>query len=627
VADRWGIEPGYVDGEGRWREVPAATSDALREAMGSGDEEVGPPLVVRAGMEEAGTQEAGTQEAGTKGPSIGPGTILLEDGGEVPCTDLLPADVPPGYHTLVGAEGERSLIVTPGRCSQPRGRSWGWAVQLYAARSARSWGIGDLADLRALARWARGLGAGMLLVSPLGAAAPTLPQQPSPYFPSSRRFRNPIHLSVEDVAPGREASGLDDLADLSRLGRCLTTDQPIDRDGVWRLKLSALESIWSARRVDDGFEPWLARQGAALTEFATWCALAEVHGPRWRDWPARYHRPRGAAVRGFAAERADRVRFHQWLQWLLEGQLVAAGTELDLIGDVPVGIDPDGADAWAWQDLLAWGATIGAPPDQFNPAGQDWGLPPFVPHRLAAARYEPFVETIRAALHGFAGLRVDHVMGLFRLFWVPAGRGPAEGAYVRYPAEDLLGILALESHRAEAPVVGEDLGTVEPGVREALAAYGILSYRVLWFEAEDPAGWPALSMASVTTHDLPTVAGLWSGTDLQELERLGVGTDRDETAAIRARLAVSGGVEPGAADEDAVLAAHRLLARSPSLWLCGSLEDAVAQRRRPNVPAALGRPQWSLPLPVSIDDLHGHSLAQLVAAILDGAVRHGAVQG
>ena len=212
----------------------------------------------------------------------------------------------------------------------------------------------------------------------------------------------------------------------------------------------------------------------------------------------------------------DRVRFHAWLQWLLEQQFREASGDLAVLQDLPIGVDGGGADAWAWQDTLVDGATVGAPPDIFNAQGQTWGSPPFAPWRLRAANYEPFVAAIRATMAGGGGIRIDHVMGLFRLWWIPKGGSPADGAYVRYPADDLLDIVALESHRARSVVVGEDLGTVEPGVREALAEHAVLSYRLLWFEQDDPTSWPALAMGAITTHDLPTITGLWTGIDLED---------------------------------------------------------------------------------------------------------------
>jgi 4-alpha-glucanotransferase len=311
------------------------------------------------------------------------------------------------------------------------------------------------------------------------------------------------------------------------------------------------------------------------------------------------------------------VRFHQWLQWLLERQLAAAAAESRVMQDLPIGVDPDGADAWVWQDTLAIGASVGAPPDRYVKRGQDWGLPPFIPHRLRASGYEPFVETIRAALRHAGGLRIDHVMGLFRLFWIPAGLPPAEGGYVRYPAEDLLAIVALESHRADAIVVGEDLGTVETGVRERLAEHGVLSYRVMWFEEDPPACYPASAMAAITTHDLPTIAGLWTGADTAEQRALGLEPNDAALERVRARLAALTGATARTPIEDLIDAAHRRLAEAPSVLVTATLDDALAVTDRPNVPGTTAeRPNWSLALPASLEALERSPLARRIAAAL-----------
>ncbi|PYO53523.1 MAG: 4-alpha-glucanotransferase, partial [Candidatus Rokuibacteriota bacterium] len=344
---------------------------------------------------------------------------------------------------------------------------------------------------------------------------------------------------------------------------------------------------------------------------------AERHGGGWHTWPSEHRRPGSPDVARFAETHAARVRFHQWLQWLLERQFEAAAAEIGIMQDLPIGVDPDGADAWAWQDALATGASVGAPPDRFVPRGQDWGLPPFVPHRLRALGYEPFIETIRASLRHGGGLRIDHVMGLFRLFWIPHGLPPAEGGYVRYPAQELLAIVALESQRAGATVVGEDLGTVEAGVREELAAHGVLSYRVAWFEERPPASYPPLAMAAVTTHDLPTIAGLWTGADLAEQRALGLVGDGAALDETRARLAELSGLGPDAAVADVIEAVHARLAEAPSLLVTATLDDALAVRERPNVPGtSLERPNWSIALPVALEALETAPLARRIATIL-----------
>jgi 4-alpha-glucanotransferase len=383
--------------------------------------------------------------------------------------------------------------------------------------------------------------------------------------------------------------------------------------------MAALEALWARGAAGAaGLARYRAQEGSGLAEFATFCALAESHGSGWRRWPAEHRHPASPAVARFAAERAGRVVFHAWLQWLLDEQLARAGRALRLVTDLAIGFDGEGADAWAWQDVLAQDVTVGAPPDDFAIEGQDWGLPPFVPHRLRAAGYGPFVETARAGLRHAGGMRVDHVMGLFRLFWVPGGAPAREGAYVRYPADDLLAILALESARANALVIGEDLGTVAPGVRERLFAEGILSTRVLWFEPGPPADYPALSLAAVTTHDLATVRGLWTGSDLAEQEALGISPNAAGTEVLRARLRDLTGL-PGDAPPDAVaLAIHRRLAEAPSVLVAATLEDALGVGERPNLPGTTGhrRANWSLALPETLEAIEADPRLRALAGIL-----------
>ncbi|MEZ7124286.1 4-alpha-glucanotransferase [Nonomuraea sp. AD125B] len=632
MTDAWGIDHEYEDAAGRHQRVPPETVAALRAVIGAppdlgGDGPGEPGVGGRGGPGEQGTRargRGGPAEPETlvmrRGDQIGIADLVLEDGAELRVDGALPPDLPYGYHTLrrPGEDTAHRLIVSPGRCRLPDRRAWGWAVQLYAARSRTSWGVGDLADLRRLAGWAAGHGAGFLLVNPLHATAPVVPVQPSPYYPASRRFHSPLYLRIEDV-PGA-AAVLDE--ETAARGRALNDRPELDRDAAWRLKLAALEGIYAAAPPGGDFERWRAGRGRALEEFATWCALAERHGPSWRAWPAEYRRPDGPAVARFARDHADRLRFHAWLQWLVSRQLATAAAELPIMQDLPVGVDPDGADAWSWQDLLAEGVSVGAPADEFNAAGQDWGLPPFVPWKLRRAGYAPFAESVRAAIAASGGLRIDHVMGLFRLWWIPAGESAGRGAYVRYPAGDLLDIVALESHRAGAPVVGEDLGTVEPGVRETLAGRDLLSYRLLWFERDDPASWPERAMAAVTTHDLPTVAGLWDGGDLAEQRRLGLEPNEDGSRALRGALAAHGGLEPDAGAADAVLAAYRRLAEAPSLLLTATLDDALTAPDRPNIPGADGlRPNWRLPLPVPLEELERLPLPRELGELLSGAVR------
>jgi 4-alpha-glucanotransferase len=347
----------------------------------------------------------------------------------------------------------------------------------------------------------------------------------------------------------------------------------IDRDAVWDVKVPLLEREFAAFTGDADCDRVLAARGPLLYGFAAYCARHEGR----EDDP-------------------DRVRFHTWLQWRLDQQLAAAGRAIGLVGDLPVGVDPGGADAWLWRDVFVSSMRVGAPPDALQRDGQDWGLPPFDPFKLQAAEYEPFIQTVRAALRHNVGLRVDHVMGLFRLFWIPEGRPSSEGAYVRYPWRDLLGILCLEATLAGAFVVGEDLGTVEPSMRDELAARNVLSYRVLWFEDERPSRWPAKAMATVTTHDLPTIAGVFTGTDGEP--------------GFRSKLS-------GATVGDAVAGAYGALAESPCVLVAATLEDVLDVPERPNRPGTLDEWNWSRPLPLPLETLVADPRLAAVARTLN----------
>jgi 4-alpha-glucanotransferase len=362
--------------------------------------------------------------------------------------------------------------------------------------------------------------------------------------------------------------------------------------------------------------------GEPLQQFATFCALAERHGRSWSAWPEEFRHPASPAVPRFGAEHADRVAFHAWTQWLLDEQFARAGAVLPQMQDLAIGIDRDGADAWAWQDVLARDVEVGAPPDLYNPLGQSWGLPPFIPHRLAEAGYEPFIQTLRMSLRHAGGLRIDHVMGLFRLFWIPRGTSPGEGAFVRYPADALLGIVALESARAGAFVVGEDLGTVEPAAREALDAAGILSYRLLWFETTHPRTYPAAALAAVTTHDLPTIRGLWTGDDARTQQSLGLPSYEEGYEAMRRRLTAMARLPKDASIEQVIQSLHRLLGRTASRLRVATLEDALAVAERPNMPgAAPPWPNWSRALPQPLEKLVTDRRARAIARSLRGG-RH-----
>jgi 4-alpha-glucanotransferase len=590
--DRWGILSAFNDAFGNRRTVSKETRKALRQAMGN--DEVMEPSFSIAGQR--------TIKQGTAIKLDGPAELRLEDGSTLRVEKRTPKDLPCGYHELRNLSSGRHerLFVTPAACYLPPDlHAWGWAVQLYALRSARSWGIGDLGDLKAFGRWtARTFGCGFCLINPLGAATPVLPQQTSPYYPGSRCFLNPLYLRIEDV-PGAQSAGIS-LDKMAQAGRQLNSQRLIQRDEVFRLKFTALEKIWRRSQPAAAFERFCQKGGAHLRKFALFCCLARRFNGGWQQWPAQFHTANSPLIDQLMAENRDEIRFHQWLQWLLQGQMKSAAAQIPVIHDLPIGVDPAGADAWIWQDFLARGAQIGAPPDAYNAQGQNWGMQPFSPHRLKASFFEPFRLTIRAAMQYGGGLRIDHVMGLDRLFWIPEGKSGREGAYVHYPLEEMLAILAIESHRAKALVIGEDLGTVEPAMRREFRRRNILSYRLLWFENGAVRKFPRQALTAISTHDLFTLAGLWSGADYAEQEKLGLTPSDKERRARLKKLCRRLRISESADMAEVIVKTHGLIAQSPSILLAASLEDALGVNERPNVPGTINRPNWSLALPLPL---------------------------
>ncbi len=554
-----------------------------------------------------------------RGAWVPAGELEYEDGSRIRVDGPLPADLPLGYHLLRRDDGVTTTIISsPGRAPAHPERIWGWAVQLYSVRSRRSWGVGDLDDLRELAGWSHEVGARTLLVNPMDAVVHEPDREESPYFPSSRRFRDPLYLAVERI-PGAQELGAEEL---ERLRALATGDgRRIDRSRVVDAKLAALEQLWEQRgrrEADPGFAAFVAEQGAALQRFATFETLSELHGGGFRRWPEDLRDPTSPAVARTAEAHAERLAFHTWLQWLLDEQLRAAGEAAPLMRDLPIGVDPEGADAWEWQEVLATGTTVGAPPDELGPEGQDWLVPAFVPWKLRRVAYRPIVETLRSAFRHAAALRIDHVLGLFRLFWIPP-EGPRAGTYVDQDRSALLDILALEAHRAGAYVVGEDLGTVMDGVREELVGRGMLRYRVLWFEQQEPAQWDRYGLGSISTHDLPSIGGLWTRAELDVLREVGAHVDTERIERMRRDLAARAGVDEDAEVADACVAAAHLLGGAGCDVVVSQLEDALGTTHRINVPGtnAEDRPDnWSIPLPVLLEDIPGHDTAARVAAAL-----------
>jgi 4-alpha-glucanotransferase len=575
-------------------------------------------------------------------------------------TFAIPGDLPLGYHRLVATSGEgvaeAPLIVTPAQVGLPGRmgdrRGWVLSAQLYSVRSAGSWGVGDLTDLTDLAVWAGAdLGADSVLVNPLHAAEPVPPLEPSPYLPSSRRFFNPLYLRVEAVPelaalPSRARARMSVLA---RRARERASGDRIDRDAAWAAKREALRLLFAVPR-SAGRELDLAafrrREGSALTDFAAWSVLAETHGNDARTWPEELRSPGSQAVAAFVDEHADDIDFVCWLQWLLDEQLahaqdkaLATGMGIGVMHDLAVGVHPGGADVWRLGDAYARGVSVGAPPDPFNQLGQNWLQPPWRPDALEASGYAPFRDLIRAVLRHAGGVRIDHIIGLFRLWWVPAGQEADRGAYVYYDHEALIGVLALEAARAKAVVVGEDLGVVDPSAREYLASRGILGTSILWFETADgdalPAErWREQCLASVTTHDLPPTAGYLEGAHVRLRAELGLlarpveeelEADRAEQRVWLDEVRRRGLLADSDEDEDeaTVVALHRYLLLTPARLVGAALVDLVGDLRTQNQPGTVDEyPNWRVPLsgpdgePLSLEEVFTSARAARLAAVL-----------
>ena len=611
----WGVADGWWGVDGGWHATDADTRATLERSQGAAEHDGGPP-----------EQLVWFVTAGDAPSLNGPALIELEDGaGTVDAREALPPDLPLGAHLLRPEDGGPTthLFVTAPRAPRPA-RGWGWSTQVYGLRSERNWGHGDLVDLGAVAEWAKGQGASLVAHNPLGATIPVADQQPSPYFASSRRFWSPLYLRIESVLGADLAAA--EVESAANAARALGAKRRIDRDRVWQLKLDALEQIWEQVRGSRVVRDALKEDtDAALTTHATYCTLAEHHGSGWSQWPAGHRHPSNSEVDAFCDAHSDRVDFWRWVHLECEVQLEHAATVgAGLMGDLPVGFDPDGSDAWVDQDLLALGCRIGAPPDDLGPDGQDWGLPPYVPWKLRAAGYRPWLDTLRRSMRHAAALRIDHVMGLFRLYWIPPEAPASSGAYVYQYGSELLDLAVTEAARSGTALVGEDLGTVEPEVRTAMAERDVFGYRVGWFDPEPPQHWPASTLGTLTTHDLPTVAGMWTGADEAMRAEAGVTVHRSVEDAMRARLASvarQGGLEdPDAATVEQVNeAAHRALAEAGSDLVLATLEDAAGVRERPNLPGTVDeRPNWRLSLPVTIEELDT-TAAPVIAADLQHA--------
>ncbi len=554
------------------------------------------------------------------------------DSWPLPLREALDPKSAPGYYDLEIAKETTRAIVAPRQAyvapGVERARIWGPSAQLYALRSPNNWGIGDFGDLRSLATLAKRTGGSLIGISPLHQLHLTNPEAASPYAPLSRGYLNALYIDVAAAAGEFSVT-----VDGSAAPRLRAADF-VDYAGVARAKLAALQTIFEAIDVEREIDDFVAR-APGVRAMAIYEAIMEVLTHRdpairtWMQWPAELRDRNSGAVAVFAQTHEPRVRFYLFLQWLADRQLARAASEasgmtIGLYRDLAVGVDLASADVWSEPDAYAFGLSVGAPPDALNTSGQNWGLPPLHPRALVARAYGPLISLLRANMRHAGALRIDHVMGLKRLFCIPRERPAGGGAYVNYDFEAMLGIVALESHLQRCMVIGEDLGTVPQGFRERLAPERIFSCRVLLFERDDesfrpPGEYPADSVASAGTHDLPTLAGWWTGTDIDTRERLGwidAGTareERDERERSRAQLVralrdagcLAEAQDP---DESTLLAAtHRFLARTDSRVVLAQLEDLLGQHEQVNVPGTTTEePNWRRKLALPIDAFEGN---------------------
>jgi 4-alpha-glucanotransferase len=549
-------------------------------------------------------------------------------------------------------DGNMKLIVAPEKCHCISERTWGISTNLYSLRSETNWGVGDLSDLKDFVIWTSSeLGGGFVGINPLHAIPNRMPFGISPYSSASRLFRNFIYLDLQSaLEESEEGRKLIEDPDFKTRIEDLKNRDLIDYENIAALKLSALKILFAdfkANHVDkhtpesEDFKLYIDSQGKALEDFATFMALEEHLRQenqglyRWQDWPPQFHEPDDPAVVEFREENAANVMFYQYIQWLIEKQLQEASEHagnmtVGLYNDLAVGSSGEGSEAWSFKDVFAFGVTAGAPPDAFNMNGQDWGFPPFIPGALRETGYDLFIKTIRHNLQYAGALRIDHALGLFRLFWIPEGITPHEGTYVRYPYEDLLGIIALESVRNQCVIIAEDLGTIGEEVRDAISRFGMLSYRLFYFERDwpnrtflPPEAYPEMALTAVTTHDLPTLNGYWEGRDIEVKTELNlypdesaIQNDFNERAQDKQLMleAISDflpqEIGPDAASipkmtNDLSLSIYKFLASTPCLMVAVSLDDIMNVRDQQNMPGTIDQhPNWRQRVPLGLDELY-----------------------
>jgi 4-alpha-glucanotransferase len=560
-----------------------------------------------------------------------------------------------------------SLIITPDACYLPsglqNGRAWGLSVNLYSIRSGQNWGAGDFSDLRSLVEWIAGLKGSFIGINPLHAIPNSQPFGVSPYSPISRLYRNFIYLDTEKVP---EVAASDELKKTISSKKYrkeienLNKEALIAYERIASIKETILRKafdIFHAKHYSHStnrgkaFRKYLVEEGSALARFATYMALYDHFSGKghrkgdrqpccysWQEWPEHYRDPSGQAVEEFRKEHKIEVLFYQYIQWLIDGQLrdiaedaAKHGMKIGLYHDLAVGSAGSGSDAWSYQNVIAGGTEVGAPPDDFSPDGQTWGFPPMLPEEMRETGYELFIQTMRRNMKSGGALRIDHALGLFRLFWVPEGLTPKDGAYVSYPAEDFLRIIALESIRNHTVVIAEDLGTIGENMREALQRFQMLSYRLFYFERNypdpsflPPDKYPAMALCAVTTHDLPTLTGYWGGRDIELRKQAGKYRDeaqwqeqiyaRERDKGLILRALKSHGILSPEYPSDPVMipqimpelcrAVYQYLARTRCKLLLVSLDDIIGTMDQQNMPGTIdAHPNWMQKTPLTLEEM------------------------
>lgn len=629
LAAEAGLRPGYADQTGVWREAPPEAIVAALAAEGlpaASEAEAGETLGALRAEAAARALSAWRVATAGRGGDLqglpeGDWTLALEDGsareGRVIEGRLDPGPLPVGRHRLHFRGHDTWLLAAPDRLTPPA-RGWGVTLPLYGLPPEAGGGLGSYDDL---ARWAAVLGhagAGFVGINPVHAGFPDDPQAFSPYAPSHRRRFATRHIAAGEAPAPAEAlvGGL------------------VDYPAAWRARRAALEAAFAAGGHDAGFRAWRAAEGAPLETFAIHQALSEAHGPYWTLWPAALRDPAAPEVAAFAAAQGARVAFHAWLQWRAEAGLAAAriaaqgaGMALGLYLDLAVGTHPAGAETWAEPALFAPGISLGSPPDGFSPEGQTWGVAPFSPRGLEATGFAALAETLRAQFRHAGLLRIDHILGFERAFWVPGG---LPGLYRQMPREAMLAVVRIEAARAGAAVVGEDLGNIPDGLQAALAASGILGCRVAIFERDwhaggfkDAAAWDLEVLASFSTHDLPTWKGWRNGRDIDWRARLGRAGDPVHERQTRAREVGEMDAAIGGAVGDAA-AMHRYLARSPSRLVAVQAEDILGAEEQANLPGTIHEhPNWRRRLDVAAGQIAGDARLAETAAIMETSGRQG----